>query len=42
MSVHILLLVIAVVLMAISAFNVPSKVDLFKLGWAFVIASLIL
>lgn len=42
MSVHILLLVIAVVLMVLSAFPIAVKVDLFKLGWAFVILSLIL
>jgi hypothetical protein len=40
-TVDLVLLIIAVILMAISAFNVQSPVDLWKLAWAFVIASLI-
>jgi hypothetical protein len=36
-----ILLIVAVILFVVSAFNVQSPVDLFKLAWAFVVGSLI-
>lgn len=41
LTVHTVLLLIAALLMIISAFGVSSPVDLFKLGWAFVVLSLV-
>lgn len=39
MSISLILWIIAVVLMALSAFGIQSRVDLFKLGWAFAVAA---
>jgi hypothetical protein len=41
LTVDTVLLGIAVILMVVSAFNVNSPLELWKLAWAFVIASLI-
>jgi hypothetical protein len=41
LTVDTVLLLIAVILFVISAFGVSSPVDLFKLGWAFVVLSLV-
>jgi len=40
-TVDMVLAIIAVILMVISSFNVASPVDLWKLGWAFAVATLI-
>jgi len=42
LTVHSVLLIIAAILFAISAFGPQSPVDLFKLGWAFVALGLLL
>ncbi len=41
MSVHLLVLIAAIVCMLFKAFGVKGNVDWFALGWAFALASLI-